>query len=503
MRLRIPIYGQILAWFFLNLAVLCAILYLRARVEFRLGLDALLLGAAGERIQAVGNIIGQELSERGPTEWDAILRRFSEAYGTEFTLFLNDASQLAGSKTLLPAQVRHKILEGRVPTRPALREPLPPRQRKPASGSPEPETGAGRPGRDPKFMLRTSDPTRYWVGIRIPVADGKDPRRLQTTLLASSPSLGGSGLFVDVKPWLFAALGAVALSALLWLPFVRGLTHSIGELTGATERIAEGQFDIQVSGNRGDELGRLAHAVNRLATRLAGFVTGQKRFLGDVAHEFCSPLARLQMALGILEQRVEERQRPYVEDLRAEAQEMSELVNELLSFSKASLKPGEIKITAVGLLEVASRVMAREASETVQVEMDIPEGLQALAEPELLARALGNVLRNAIRYAATAGPITLAARVEKDLVVLSVADCGPGVPPESLSKLFDPFYRVDNSRTRQTGGVGLGLTIVRTCMEACGGRVTARNRESGGLQVNLYLAPAADPRFSSAGATSV
>src|SRR5437867_4649943 len=350
MRLRIPIYGQILAWFFLNLAVLCAILYLLARVEFRLGLDSLLLGAAGERIQAVGNIIAQELSERGPPEWDAILRRFSDAYGIEFTLFLNDASQLAGSKTILPAPVRQKILEGRVPTRVALREPLPPRQRKPAGGSP-PEPGAGRPGRDPKFMLRTSDPMRYWAGIRIPVADGREPRRLQTTLLAVSPSLGGGGLFVDVKPWLFAALGAVALSALLWLPFVRGLTRSIGELTGATERIAEGQFDIQVQGSRGDELGRLAHAVNRLATRLAGFVTGQKRFLGDVAHEFCSPLARLQMALGILEQRAEERQRPCVEDLRAEAQEMSHLVNELLSFSKAGLKPGEIKIVPVDLLE--------------------------------------------------------------------------------------------------------------------------------------------------------
>jgi len=119
-----------------------------------------------------------------------------------------------------------------------------------------------------------------------------------------------------------------------------------------------------------------------------------------------------------------------------------------------------------------------------------------------LARALGNVLRNAIRYAAGAGPITLAARVENDLVVLSVADCGPGVPPESLAKLFDPFHRVDDSRTRQTGGVGLGLTIVRTCMEACGGRVTARNRESGGLEVSLYLA-IAEPRFSSVGATSL
>ena len=113
---------------------------------------------------------------------------------------------------------------------------------------------------------------------------------------------------------------------LLWVPFVRGLTRSIGELTGAAERITEGQFDIQVRAKRRDELGRLGHAVNQLAGRLGGFVTGQKRFLGDVAHELCSPLARLQMALGILEERAEERHRPCLEDLRTEAQEMSQLV---------------------------------------------------------------------------------------------------------------------------------------------------------------------------------
>ena len=139
------------------------------------------------------------------------------------------------------------------------------------------------------------------------------------------------------------------------------------------------------------------------------------------------------------------------------------------------------------LLEVVRRVTGREAGETMQFAIDVPTGLKALAEPDLLARALGNVLRNAIRYAADAGPITLTARVENELVRISVADCGPGVPPESLSKLFDPFYRVDSSRTRQTGGAGLGLTIVRSCMEACGGRVTAHNRAGGGLEVSLYL----------------
>jgi two-component system sensor histidine kinase CpxA len=487
-KLRIPIYGQILGWFFLNLAMLGAIFYLFARLELRLGLDSLLLGAAGDRIQAVGNIIAHELSEGGRAQWDAILSKFTEAYGIEFTLFLNDSSQLAGNKTELPEVVRQKILEGRVPTRPPLKEPLPPRPRKPADAPTAQK--AMRPIRDPKFMLHTSAPTRYWVGIRIPVADGEQPRRLQTTLLAASPSLGGGGLFLDVRPWLFAAGVAVLLSALLWVPFVRGLTRSIGELTGATERIAEGQFDIQVRAKRRDELGRLGHAVNRLAERLGGFVTGQKRFLGDVAHELCSPLARLQMALGIMEQHADERQRPCLEDLRGEAQEMSQLVNELLSLSKAGLKPANIKRVPVDLLEIVRRVAGREGGETTQVAIDVPAGLMALAEPDLLARALGNVLRNAIRYAADSGPITLTARAENELVRISVADCGLGVPPESLSKLFDPFYRVDSSRTRQTGGTGLGLTIVRSCLEACGGQATAHNREGGGLEVSLYLSRA-------------
>jgi two-component system sensor histidine kinase CpxA len=336
-------------------------------------------------------------------------------------------------------------------------------------------------------MLQTSAPTRYWVGIRIPVADGEQPRRLQTTLLVASTSLGVGGLFVDVRPWLSVALVAVLLSALLWIPFVRGLTGSIGELTGATERIAEGQFDIQVRAKRRDELGRLGHAVNRLAGRLGGFVTGQKRFLGDVAHELCSPLARLQMALGILEEHADQRQRPCLEDLRAEAQEMSHLVNELLSLSKAGLKPADIKRMPVDLIEIVRRVTGREICETAEFAIDLPTGLKVLAEPELLSRALSNVLRNAIRYAADAGPITLTARAENERVRISVADCGPGVPPESLSKLFDPFYRVDSSRTRQTGGAGLGLTIVRSCIEACGGQATAHNRAGGGLEVILYL----------------
>jgi len=105
-------------------------------------------------------------------------------------------------------------------------------------------------------------------------------------------------------------------------------------MTAATERIAQGGLDVRVRIRRRDELGRLGDAVDRMAERLQGFVTGQKRFLGDTAHELCTPLARIQMVVGILEQRADETSRSYVQDLREEVQHMSGLVSELLSFPR-------------------------------------------------------------------------------------------------------------------------------------------------------------------------
>src|SRR6202000_996203 len=121
---------------------------------------------------------------------------------------------------------------------------------------------------------------------------------------------------------------------------VRGITRSISRMTRATEKIAEGNFDVRTQVRRQDELGSLSEAINRMAMRLSGFVHGQKRFLGDIAHELCAPIARIQVALGILEQRAGEKEIDYVVDLKAEVDHMSSLVNELLSFSKAQLQTG-------------------------------------------------------------------------------------------------------------------------------------------------------------------
>jgi two-component system sensor histidine kinase CpxA len=224
-----------------------------------------------------------------------------------------------------------------------------------------------------------------------------------------------------------------------------------------------------------------------MAGRLKDFVSGQKRFLGDAAHELCSPLVRMEMALGILEERGDEKSLSYVRDVREEVTHMRKLVNELLSFSKASLGESHIKLEPVSVAKIVDAAVRLEKSEACPIKVNLRGDLTVRGNFELLHRALANLLRNAIRYAGDAGPISIEAWQEQDAVVITVSDQGRGVSPGELEKLFDPFYRVDASRTSETGGVGLGLAIVKSCVEACGGVVAAANRVPHGLEVRLRL----------------
>jgi two-component system, OmpR family, sensor histidine kinase CpxA len=169
---------------------------------------------------------------------------------------------------------------------------------------------------------------------------------------------------------------------------------------------------------------------------------------------------------------------------------MSALVNELLSFSKAGLEAGTTPLAPVGVAAVVQKAVAREAFAAGSIEVAIAPDLQVSANEALLLRALSNVLRNAIRYAGDRGPIVIAARREGPMVEISVADQGAGLPQEELEEVFAPFYRPESARTRETGGAGLGLAIVRTCVEACRGTVSCKNRTPAGLEVTIQLGSA-------------
>ena len=507
MNLRFPLYAKIPLWFLLNLLLLAAVLYAFFRLQLRAGLDSLLAGQIASRMEVVTRVIEDELRETPRPAWDAVIERFSAAYeGVQFFVVRPNGTVVAGGPLEIPIEVRARFPGFRGQSPPPLPEnPAKLWQRRGELAweppRPEPHLKLRRP--HPKFMVRTENPVRYWVGIRLGLGKRNPTPAEPEVLLAVSKTLGGGGLFFDFAPWAKVGFGAVALSLLFWLPLVRSITRSLSQITRATEQVAEGNFDLRVNATRRDELGRLGQAINTMSARLAGFVSGQKRFLGDAAHELCSPLARIEVALSILETRADPALQPRIADVREEAQEMASLVNEILAFSKATLRSSTTQLEPVALAELVRRVTDREAPEQELVQLEIDKALEVLAAPWLLARAVANLIRNAVRYAGDAGPIVVSAHAQGSQVTLSVTDSGPGIPEAALSQIFDPFFRLDSSRSRDTGGFGLGLAIVKTCIEACGGKVVARNRQPSGLQVEITLqtpAPqSAGPRENQAG----
>ncbi len=536
---RFPLSLKILLWFFLNLAFVGLAAWIFARVELRFGLDSLLGGPVNDRLQTMATVLARQLNESKPATWGGAIQNTAGAYHVQMALYRNDGARLTGTLDL-PAEVRERLLELKA-QRP---RPAPPvddgrphdapddprhlganpgsgpsgqfREGPPPGNGERPQPPPVRVAEDPppavqggfpKSMIFTVSPRLYWVLIRMPVVDRQTRPPAPTTLVLATDSLRGGGLLFDYRPLVIGTGAVLVISVLLWLPLVRGITRQLRQMTGTAEAIAQGRFETEIGVGRSDELGRLGSALNHMSGRLREFFTGQKRFLGDIAHELCGPLARMEMALSILEQQADSRQSDYVNDVRDELRHMSELVHELLSFSKAGVGGKSVELKAVPLAELTGRVVARESKDHGGVIVDVPGGLAAMAEPDLLARALGNVVRNAIRYASPvsaggegysyrpsvqrdgrpAGPITVAARDRDDRVVITVTDCGPGVPEEVLHRLFDPFFRPETARTRETGGAGLGLAIVKSCIEACGGTVAVRNVKPNGLQVEFEL----------------
>jgi two-component system sensor histidine kinase CpxA len=497
LKTRFPLFARLLLWFFLNLLVLVAGLLLMVRVQFGSLNNWLLPQSSQDEIQAMTTTLIGDLAHSPRETWGDKLSALGAAYKMDFALYDSRGNWMEGAPLEPPDEVHHAMIFAQRPRGGALppSEASPPQATAPEMNPdperpPPPEDAGDRPppqrGPLPEFpkSVLHSGPA-YWLLVRLP----PEPLRMDgpLTLVGRTPKLGLSPLLFDPKPWFAVAVGVVVFSALFWLPLARNLTRAISRMTRATESIAEGRFDVQLADTRGDELGRLSNAINRMAGRLKEFVTGQKRFLGDAAHELTSPLARMEIALGILEDRGDEKALPYVRDVREEVTHMRKLANELLSFSKSALLEHQIPLAPVNLADLVDAAIRQEKSGAVPIDVQVPQDLEAQGNFDLLQRALGNLLRNALRYGGEQGKITVRGWRKHGQVMLAVVDEGPGLAPGDLEKVFDPFYRVDPSRTAATGGVGLGLAIVKSCVEACGGVVSAANREPHGLEVQIRL----------------
>ena len=487
MKVPFPLSFKVSLLLLANLLMLAAVgggLYVS---QFGIGWTSLTRGALGDQLQGIVDSIQSDLQDEPRDTWSEILVPRSQKYNADFFIFTNEGTQISGEEVRLPPAVRLELLraEGNGdphPNNPRPARPPPPRHealtenRRPPGIFPPPEEG--------KFVVRSQKPAAFWIGLRLPIPTPQG-RHIPGTLLIRADSVWTLVGLVRIGPWLSIAAGVMALSLLFWLPLVRSITRCLKSLTGATERIAEGEFSTRIYLARRDELGHLGHSVNRMAERLDTLVNGQKRFLGDVAHELGSPLGRLQVATEILESRADLALQPHIVDVREEVQHIAMLVNELLAFTKAGLRPRDAQLATITLAPLVQRVLARE-DQNQRVSITLDPSLTVLADAELLERALANLIRNARRYAPS-GPITLTARTFDGTVKLNLSDEGPGVPSEALNRLGEPFYRPEAARSNEAGGTGLGLAIVRAALIACQGTATFQNRNPNGFIAELTL----------------
>jgi two-component system sensor histidine kinase CpxA len=340
------------------------------------------------------------------------------------------------------------------------------------------------PKSKPAFLIRADNGDGYWAGVLLHLPPVRDMPRRPVMLLLRADRLDGSGMFFEFKPWLWGGIAVLMLSLAFWTPFVWGITRYIRRLTAAAERIASGHFEVSLPSRGNDELGNLGSTIEAMAARLDHLITGQKRFLGDAAHELCAPLARIRTGLGILEMKLTGADSTALSSIEADTAELAALVNEILAFSRAGNRSPVLRPVEVETL--LREVLARESA-SVETAISIPNGLTVMADPILLGRAVANLVRNAAVHAGPDAKVSIDATETNDAVSIAVTDDGPGVPAAEISRIFEPFYRLDRSRSRDTGGSGLGLAIVRTAIETCGGQASATLPEGGGFTVTLRL----------------
>jgi len=283
---------------------------------------------------------------------------------------------------------------------------------------------------------------------------------------------------------------AAAVLLCYWLAF--HLTSPLRALQKAVERFGRGDFSARVNSTRRDEMGQLARTFDRMAGRIETLLTAERRLLGDISHELRSPLARLGVAIELA--RTGEDLDSHLNRIQKESDRLNALVGQLLQVTRAEGDPASLRQSPLRLdelvVQLAEDARLEAASRGCRIELAECRPVTVTGDPELLRRAVENVIRNAIRYAPHDSAVEIGLASDGGRARITVRDSGPGVPEESLERIFDAFYRVDTDRNRASGGIGLGLSIARRAIHLHHGAIRARNAQPGlELELELPVAP--------------
>ncbi|MDP3480801.1 MAG: ATP-binding protein [Desulfoprunum sp.] len=286
----------------------------------------------------------------------------------------------------------------------------------------------------------------------------------------------------------------ILVAAGVCLLLARSFSAPLAKLRRVTRQIAAGDFSARVGDNLGkaaDEIVQLGRDFDTMAAATEKMILSRQRLLRDISHELRSPLARLNVALELARQRFDSRDDQALATIEKESDRLNELIGDLLSLTRLEDGEGGGEKERIDLWELVLQIVEDANFEVGKTERGVKvvslEDLQIDGSPELVRRAIENVVRNAARYTAphTEAEISLGQR--EGMAVIQVSDHGPGVPAEELEALFRPFYRVAAARDRQSGGAGLGLAIAAQAVKWHGGSIEAANGQTGGLMVTISL----------------
>ncbi|NEE00391.1 sensor histidine kinase [Phytoactinopolyspora halotolerans] len=349
----------------------------------------------------------------------------------------------------------------------------------------------------------------YGMRIVEPVADGEKPQAWRNCAETAQSEamqpyvappaqlyLGTSDRFDPFAPdawWRTAMTVAVVLlvAAVATVLAGRRLVRPILALTGAAQRMAQGDRSVRVPVSGRDEVARLADGFNGMAESIARSERQRKALVSDVAHELRTPLANVRTHLEAVDVGLAPLDDSLVESLREESAVLERLVSDLQDLALADagmlrIHPEERDAGDIAAQAVAGHRAQAEAS-GVELRLDVAGQVPVFADPVRLRQALGNLVSNAVMHTPAGGTVEVAVNGRADDVVLTVSDTGDGIDPQHLPHLFDRFYRADPSRSRATGGSGLGLAITKHLVEAHGGSVDVASEPGDGSAFTIRL----------------
>nr|WP_249345157.1 HAMP domain-containing sensor histidine kinase [Corallococcus exiguus] len=288
----------------------------------------------------------------------------------------------------------------------------------------------------------------------------------------------------------------LACTAITSVVFARTLAGPLEKLASAARAFGAGRLDVRAGLRRKDELGLVSEAFDEMAGRITQLLRSQKELLANVSHELRTPLSRIRVALDLAAEGDAQTARELLPDITEDLSELERLVSDVLTTSRLELvTEGASGVPPLRLERVDANALLDKAAArfhtarpTHRLEVQVDGTLPALeADPVLLRRVLDNLLDNAGKYSEPGTTVKLHARAAGDGLQVDIQDQGIGIEAQDLSRVGTPFFRTDRSRARTTGGVGLGLALVRRILDAHHGRLTLESQPGQGTTARVVL----------------